>query len=287
MNPNDPQQPYPPAPQPEAPAPQPYPQPEAQPVAAPVAPAEYPAQPAPQQYAASEPVAPVAPSPFGAPAAAPIAPAQPGAPIASGPVGPTPGLKKPFPKKLAILIGAIVGGVAVLAVLAVVVVNLIAANSLPLKTYEGSSYTILVPEKYEVDEKSSSVTFTEPDAEKDEESSMSVSAIEDFPAEYRDQFLKSIDENLTEEKLKEAVESSSSSDTGTFSNFNIEKTTQGDFEARIMTADVKKDGGQTGKVRFVYLIGDDAVYIISILAHSSDIGLSNQAQKITDSFTVK
>lgn len=271
---------------------------------APVAPPQTPTDPlAPQSQAVPvAPVAPIAPAPTAfesvAPPIAPIPVApQPPQSFAStevfGSAGSAPqpvaSVVAAYPsaqkssKKIIAIVAAIIVGLGVLGTAAWLLIGVIAGSSITLKEYSGDKFSILVPENYEQDILSSSATFTEPDVKKtDEESKILVQRAGSVTASTRDTYIKSIDSSLTEDKLNAGVTSGAS-----IANMKVVKSVSGDNDIRTITADVKKDGAQVGTIRYLFVIGEDNIYLVVVAAHISDPGLAAKAQEITDSFKLK
>ncbi len=263
MNPNEPQE-QPnvtpeqaPVPEP-TPAPQPEPTPE--PVAAPVAdPA--PAPEAPFNPMSESPAMPVAPAPSPSPEMA------------------APSPKKPFPTKLAIIIGAVVVGLGLIGVL---VMNLAGGGNLltgkiALTTYDGEKYSISVPEGYE---KSGTANASRWMGGESKESgiSISTSSIGGIP---KDRMKESVDKQV--EQMKNGEASSSLK----YSNVSSTETTLDSYPAYVIKADVEDDGDK-GKIAVYYIyVSDEEYFIISMAAQSEDGALAATFDDIAKSFDRK
>lgn len=301
MNPNEqPQQPQAPAAQPPQPTPdfqaQPQPEPFApaqpeqavpvqplSPNTAPVAPvmSEAPVQPAPTQYAAPQPQQPyVQPQP--------------------GPLHDETGMKpKKSHKKLVVLIAAIVAGLAVLGAGIWLAISMM--SSIPLKTYENESYSILVPEGYEENISSGFATFTATSSsEVDGEvsggsaeavtgllgrSSVVIIPVQTGPIGGSAEYLKMIDGQSDSDIFE--------NDSFRESNTELRDTVRtsvdhSGHEARKISAAVYRDGVLSGHFMFYYLVADEStMYLVYIISQKDTPGLYRSAEKIIDSFTIK
>lgn len=285
--------------QPEAPAPQPTfatPAPEYQQPGTPEVQAPTPvAEPVPAPVFDQSPAAPTAyETPVEQPVA-PIAPQSTGPIIGSGPEiagGAAPLAAKKSNKKLIILIAAIVGGLALIGGGIFLAISLL-ANNLPLKEYQGETYTILVPETYieTIEGPTASFSLYEP---KDETTKYKNSVVTVSSTEYnefltKESWMKLIDENFTKERIEEAGDKTSSSvaEGYTYENVTLRSEKLSGSETRGYTADVLKDGTVVGKLYSAYVFGNDNMYIVAILARQDSPGFAASAEKIFTSFTAK
>ncbi len=299
MNPNDPQQPVPtpqPVTPPESPAFSPQPAPiEPAPAVTPVAPVspEVPAGP-------SVNPEPVAPNPF---AADPQLPVQPPAPIGTfgGATDPQQPAPKKSNKKLFIIIGAAVGGLILLAGLAVLLLvpfngagSAIISNGtgggnasildpgLTLKTYKGDTFSIDGPADYKTETSEGGVVFTQPNVEKStDESKVIVGAIP-YSVTTKTEYLKTIDESLTKEKL----EKPSTATTTSTRNVVVSKDDINGYVARSVVADAYDGETKTGTLRMIYLFGDTKAYLVVIAIREGTPGLAASTNKIVSSFKI-
>lgn len=301
MNPNDPQQPMPtPTPQPvtppESPAfsPQPAPMEPVAPVApvAPVSP-EVPVAPAVNPE-------PVAPNPF---AADPQLPVQPPAPIGSfgGAADPQLPAPKKSNKKLFIIIGAAVGGLILLAGVAVLLLvpfngagSAIISNGtgggnasildpgLTLKTYKGDTFSIDGPADYKVEPSEGGVVFTQSDVEKESDASKVIVGGLPYASSSKESYLKLVDEGLTKEKLEEP------STTGAKSarNVVVSKDAINGYEARSVVADAYDGDKRTGTLRTIYFFGEKKAYLFVVAIHEGTPGLAASTNKMVASFKI-
>lgn len=152
-------------------------------------------------------------------------------------------------------------------------------GAIPLKTYQGEGYSVLVPRDYEEESTSSAVTFSEPEAERDTKSMVSVSKL-DVPSEYRDQYIKMLESSLNEDSLTSTVQSSAS----TVKDFKSEEITHNGIEGRKLTATAVKDDKRVGDFTMMILYDEDAFYYVIVAAHESDPALARATDKIISSF---
>jgi hypothetical protein len=245
-------------------------------------------QPAPQFTAPQQPTA--AESPMG------VSPVPQPQVFGAGPVMPQPAPARSSGKIIA-LIASLVAGLAIIGV-GVWALLTFALGGISLETYEGKDYSVLVPKDYEKKEIGDSVTFTEPlkegeESKSDSESTdrsvvmvgkTSLETITQYMS--REDIIKTYDESLTEDKLKE--NSSITGKDGNDKAVNFKKTDdkyQG-FEARKVTFDVESDGKSAGRASMLVVFTDKAIYSIMVAAHDSDASLQRAMDKIVNSLKI-
>ena len=278
------------------------PAPEPQPIAEPVPPVAVEPQPVAPAAIESQPPVGVQPSVEAVPpvAAQPVVPPTPVAPSGATPppspppvdgsvafgTGPT---ATPVPagnKKLITIVAAVAGGIAVLGLIIWVLIAFV-FNSIALESYKGEGYTILVPKDYKEDESLGSVSFVEPDSDDEDEQSQVV--VGSTPTENilaymkKDDAIELYDDMLDEDNFTDDL---GFSDDSTVTNFKKEDVTHQGFDARKVTFDVEEDGKYIGSGYILLVFGDDAFYIVTVAAHSSDPGLNKAANKILDSLEI-
>lgn len=264
--------------QPQQPLQQPMQQQPVQPMA-PTAPQPVAVDPAMQAQPQQPVQQPMPTAAFPQPAAAPAAPAAFQGPAAAVPV------KKPFPTGLVLkLTGSLV------ALIVLVVGGWFAYatffGGIPLKEYQGDDYSMLVPKDYNKKDDSfgDGIAFEKPDTKSDEESSVTISSIE-LNDTYlkRDKMIEILDKNITEDKLKEDYD-----DEGELTSLKINKNAKiGGVEARRITASANKDGKKVGSVDIAYILGEEKLYVVAVMAHATEPGLAQSSGKIIESFKIK
>lgn len=266
---DNPQTPMPPAPE------QPVVDPET-PVVTPPQPVTLPDQPVPSEQ-------PVASAP---PSAMPV-PMQPPAPsgpavFGSGP-DPAPTPMSPSRKKLIRIITAVIGGLVVLGIGAWLLLTFV-LNTIALERYDSDTYSILVPAEYSKEGTGSAVAFNKPGTDIDTRSAVNIMRFPfDSTAVNRDEMIKLYDQSLDEN----SVAGSFSSGNEEVSGYKNEKTTHQGSEARKISFDITKDGQNARSASMLVVFGDNALYMITIAAHSTDTGLAKAANKILDSLEIK
>ena len=233
--------------------------------------------------ATAQPVVPTPVAPSGATPPSPLPPADGSMAFGTGPTSaPVPASNK----KLIAIVAAIAGGIAVLGLIVWVLIAFV-FNSIALEPYKGEGYTILVPKDYEEDEDLGSVSFVEPDSDDEDEQSQVV--IGSTPTENilaymkKDDAIEFYDDMLDEDNFTDNL---GFSDDSTVTNFKKEDVTHQGFEARKVTFDVEEDGKYIGSGYILLVFGDDAFYIVTVAAHSSDAGLNKAANKILNSLEI-
>lgn len=286
------------------PQPQPasVPQPEYQPqaaepytpqIAAPAPAPEAPVVPVTQPLYQSQPQpAPVQP----AGPAAPV-PTQPGFPsqpqngvFGSGPAapyGPQPAKGK---GKLFALIGIIVAGLIVIGVGVWALMTFVFA-SIPLETYKGDGYSILVPKDYQKDETSNSVTFESKKQKgsngQDVYSALYVASTDIPSSSTKDETVAMYDKLFNENTFKQSLSSTGSSSSSEVKNFKVDKSDYQGFTARKYTADSYVDGKNTGQLKMLIVFTDKKIYVVSVGAHSQvEPGFRAAADKILNSLKI-
>jgi len=157
-------------------------------------------------------------------------------------------------------------------------------NVIPLTTYEGKGYSILVPKDYTKKNNfsDSDISFEEPNADSEERSEESISVLSDIK-DGRDELIKQVDANLTEDKVKDSF---TEEDTK-LENYKVEKTTYDGHDARKITATATKDGKKVGSIHMMMVFGDNDFYYVTLLAHVSDPSFEHASGKILSSLKLK
>ena len=308
MDPQQPQQPEQPIAPPQPPVqdsnvgytqPQPAQQPQFQPQPTPpVAPNPAPVQPVQQPYQAQPYEPQPSPGQFGPASAVPPQPGFPPQPqpqngvFGSGSAASyTPGPSK-GKGKLLTLIGVIVAGLIVLGVGVWALMTFVFA-SIPLETYKGDGYSILVPKDYKKEETSTGVTF-ESERQKGSNGKDVYSAMylgsNDIPSSTtKDQTVQMYDKLFDEDTFKQSLNSTSSSDSGSeVKNFKVDKSNYQGFTARKYTADSYVDNKKVGEFKMLVVFTDKKLYVVSIGAHTQvEPGFRASVDKILNSFKIE
>jgi hypothetical protein len=245
------------------------------------------AQPEPQPPVVELPVAST--SPFGNPigpisSAGPTAASipQPGMPMAIPMPKPQP--PKKSKKKLFIILGAVIAGLAVLGVGAWFLIMYIIDHTIALKTYDGATYSILVPTDYTVDTSDpTNLIFKNPKSKDLKTPSEEGVAIQDFPSGQRNKVIAAADKEYT----KETIAAIAPSINYTIDNISVTKIKQSGQEARRIHADFKSGGKKAETIDLEIVFGTNKTYFINVDAYITDQAFSNSAGKIIDSFTLK
>lgn len=226
------------------------------------------------------------------PAAAPVPPnqPQPTQPLQTQPFTPpfganpiaTPRAKLPV-KLIAIVGGSLVGLGLLGGIGWLVYTNFF--NMIPLKTYDGDGYSVLVPEEYKKGEEfGGSITFTEKDDSEDTRSSESLSSIDvSLLGDSREDAIKQIDKNFDEDAIKE---SELDSEDETIKDYKLANTTVGGQEARKVSASIFKNDKRVGTIHILIVLGKDKFYYVVVAAHVDDSSFNNAANKILSSFKI-
>lgn len=240
----------------------------------------------------SSPAAPSSPQP-------PIQQPAPGQPFppatsSSGPVPPmSPGIsadsQNPFstklPKSKSKLIKIIIAAVLVIATAAAVFFLVLPKlGGIPLEKYEGENFSVLAPKDYESKEDQGGQIFEEKDSDENTRSQVIASAEkspEKITKEQQDQLL-----SLFESGFDQGLEQEIGKD-NELEDYKSEKTTHKGNSALMITANIKKDGKEVGKVKIIMGISESAYYLIGVMAHYQDKGLVKSTDKIIDSFELK
>jgi len=269
-------------------------------------PAPFTPQPLVQPLESVEPVQPIGPigsgpDPSMASPAAPLPPQPDNNPVPAGPLpqpNQVPPAPQPFgagpapasagnklPVKLIAIIGGSVLGVALLACIGWFVYNTF-LNVIPLKSYDGEGYSILVPKDYKKEASfGGEVTFDEPDAEAETRSSESISVLDaSLFGDDRDKTIAEIDKSLSEDKVKESLDKE---DTDTFTNYKLTKIKVDGQDAREITATGMKNGKKVGTIHMMVVYGEKNFYYVIVAAHVGDTSFNNAAGKIMSSFKIK
>jgi hypothetical protein len=236
------------------------------------------------------PVAPV--SPFGGPMepvssavpiSSPLSASVPQPAMQAVASMPMPQPPKKSKKKLFILLGAVVAGLTIVGVGAWFLIMYIMDHNIALKTYNGSSYSILVPTDYTADTSdAANVTFKNPKSTDSKTLSEENISVDNIPSDQRTAYITAIDKAFTKDSLSSSISSGD-----TLDNFSIAKTTQSGQEARRIHADIKKSGDKVGTVDFEIVFGTDKSYLVGVSAYITEPAFSNAGSKILDSFTIK
>lgn len=185
--------------------------------------------------------------------------------------------------KLFVIIGA-----ALLGLIAIgVAIWLFVFNSVPLREYDGGSYTVLVPQSFT--EKRTSyvkgiVTFVKnPDvSDKDRSSYVEISY---------NSYGSSMDgRNAAVEKIDETYFNSEKpyfKNDINKANVKIEKTTRNQDVLRIVTADIMQDEKVIGKLNLTFKFTDKGMFSITTAALSEDSGLIGSVDNMVNSFKEK
>jgi hypothetical protein len=230
------------------------------------------------------------PTPGSTPAAAP--PPNPSAPSAApnpSTIAPVPGQSSPMPpaksSRKKMLISTVLPLVAFAAFITVLVV-LPRFKTVTLETYSGSKFSFLAPKDYQkTEDGDSSVTFEE--NTKDEGTKSSIEAYrEDFPEKANVSQQKDALDSV-EASFKESMEDAAKKDNDTVEDYKSESTNFKGNTARIITATVKNKGSTAGRVKLVIGTSEKSLYLIAVEAHQSDRGLTNDMDKIINSFELK
>jgi hypothetical protein len=107
---------------------------------------------------------------------------------------------------------------------------------------------------------------------------------EAIPSGKRDAVITALDKAY---ETKDSLSSSVSSSNDTIDNYSYTKTTQSGQDARRIHADVKDNGKKVGTIDLEVVVGTDKAYFIGVTAYITDLALSNSANKILDSLTIK
>lgn len=242
-----------------------------------------PAMQPPQFTAQPQPVAqPFAPQPTGFPAG-PV-PAQSPQFTAQPQAGTMPmqGFRQPLGKKL----------VKIFVPLVVIIVLAVGGffafkqftGGVKLESFSNDEFSIMFPAGYEQDEKTTAVTFTEPDDDRDTRSSVFVFT-DDVPSAATTQ---QKDDAL--DKIEEGLDSLVQSSTRVSQKIEDKKITRVEFaggKAIKFVASVTEDGQRVGRIHMVAGLNDEKTFIIMVLAHVSDPGVEKNADKIIESFSFK
>ncbi len=223
--------------------------------------------------------------------AAPGMPGQPtpgqpySTPVQTGFSSPKSGLGAKLKSKPKLLAGTILG-VATLGIAAAAIVFVLPGlKGLPLETYSTDNYSLLVPKDYErKDEVAGGLSFEEKEGTEDTKSSVVVTvekSPEKITKDEQDQVLLAFDEGIKSSLESEVKEGN------TLEDYKAEKTTYKNSPARIVTANVKDKGKQAGKMKVLVGVSDSAVFVIGVLAHDGDKGLSKNTDKIINSLQLK
>jgi hypothetical protein len=214
---------------------------------------------------------------------------QPQQAFGAGPVSPVAPAKRSS-NKLILLIAAIVGGLAIIGVGIWAILTFV-AGGVALETYEGKDYTVLVPKGYEKEDNGdTSVAFSEPNAEDDENgestqsgvrlSSMSFESLTAYMS--RDDIIKSYDETFTADKIEDLAGGTDSS----AKNFKKSDEKYQGFDARRISYDAEKDGRPTGSVHMLIVFTEKTMYTVTVAAHVSDASLDRASNKILNSLKI-
>lgn len=229
--------------------------------------------------------------------------AQPAQPMGSVPTGapapiPTPG-KKPFPKKLVILVGSIVGGLVILGVAAWLLLPLVTGGKGPLggissplagltqslKTYEGDGYSILVPADFteaQVGTSGKSVSFSEK-SEGTVKSSIGLTS-DDYDSTDKASMIAYLKKTNNEETIKDIARQLG--DDYAVENYKAGEATVNGLDAFKIEYDTKLTADVSGHLTRVYIFGKK-YYSISVTALSSTPSLVANTDKIINSIQEK
>lgn len=157
-------------------------------------------------------------------------------------------------------------------------------SGMPLKEYDGGTYTVLVPESYEkqVSSDDSQVTFSKPNvSEGDKRSYIEFSYVEYGDSENKGKYVEQLDKLLFDKN------GAYTKDNETKANIVVTKNDKDNVVVRTMTADYKENDKIIGKTSMTMKFTDKGMFSITIMALSEDSGLISSSNKIADSLKEK
>lgn len=184
-------------------------------------------------------------------------------------------------KKIRLAITGIIAFIIIGSVILAVIPNL---QRIELKTYDADNFSILVPEGYLDTPEASGMSFYENTTDDATQSSLSVSVenyADDKITKEQEDLVISLAEGLLKTRIEEALNGNE------LSNYKTEKTTFKGDKALVITADVKKDGKNAGKLKTVFAVSETRGIYIMALAHASDKAFTKNIDKMIDSFQAK
>lgn len=185
--------------------------------------------------------------------------------------------------KLFVIIGAaLLGLIAIATALWIFVFN---SGGVPLREYDGGSYTVLVPESF-TEKKSSlfqnNVTFTKKTDISDGEKSSSVEiSYTSNGSESREQLIERLDKAYFNDDSNYFKNDDSKT------NIKIEKTTKNNNFIRSVSADIMENDKVIGKINLTFIVTEKGMFSITTIALSEDTGLIGSVNNMVNSFKEK
>lgn len=215
-------------------------------------------------------------------------PQQPQAPLQANPYDSLPkdsrfkNLFKPT-KKLSVIAGGAISGF----IIAGLIVNFVLPRfqTIDLETFSNDSVSILAPKDYDKEEESGGFTFKEK-GDEDTQSTVSITAEkldEQFlGSDFSKEYLKGLESSITEESLSTELDRNN-----TFKDFKKEKTQFKGGEALLVTANVMDGSKKVGKMKIYFGITKGYLYYTGVAVHADDYALEKNVDKIFDSIEFK
>lgn len=159
-------------------------------------------------------------------------------------------------------------------------------QSVELETYSNDKFSLLAPKDYQKTEEEGSVSFEET-SDDDKGTRTYVEAFREVYEESMDDAQKTETLDMMESGFKESLEEASKEYNNTVDDYKSESTSFKGNAARVITATIRQDGKTAGRVKVVIGVTDNSFFVVSVNAHQSDRGVTNNIDKIIDSFELK